>query len=102
MEKLDGGFVFLTHEGIKDFIARGHGAHRDCSVGEAPLGHRNHVRRDTELLSRESVPSEPAEARYDLIENQQDAVASADFTQSFEITLWRQQNTRRAGHMVRR
>ena len=86
------------HEGVVDGLRRGHGAHRHGAVGQA-LGHRDHVRHDTEVLRRERC-AEPSEAGDDLVEHEQDAVLRADFAQALQVAPGRYEHAGRARHRL--
>ena len=67
-------------------------------VGDA-LRERDHVRHDAVALGGEAV-AEPAEARDDLVEDQQDAVLRGDLAQPLEVALGRRQAASRTGHRL--
>ena len=95
VEQLDHMFRTL-HEGVVDRRRGQDSAHRDDAVRQ-PLGAGDHVGHHAEVLRREGR-AETAEARDDLVEDQQDAVLARDVAQAFQIALGRQQDTGRARH----
>ncbi len=86
------------HERVVDVLAHEHCAHRDRTVGQR-LRRGDHVRQHVEVLRAERR-AEPAEARDDFVEDQQDAVLVADRAQPLQIALRRQQHAGRAGHRL--
>lgn len=73
-------------------------AHRHHAVGQT-LGAGDDVRQHAELVGR-PVRAQAAEAGDHLVEDQQDAVAVADFAQAPQIALGRDQHAGGAGHRL--
>jgi TetR/AcrR family transcriptional regulator len=86
------------HEGVVDRALHEDGAHRHDAVGDALRRHHD-VGHDVEVIRREGR-AEPAEARDDLVEDEQDAVLVADLAQPLEVALRRHEHAGRARHRL--
>ncbi len=86
------------HEGVVDELLAEHCAHRHHAVGQA-LRSGHHVRLDIKVVGSE-WRGQATEAGDHFIEDQQDAVLGAQFTQALQITLRRYQHAGRAGHRL--
>ena len=87
-----------NHQGVVNAASDDGGAHRDRAIRNA-LRNGHNVGRHLEKLRRERR-SQAAEARDDLIEDEEEAVAVADGAQLLEIAFWRQQHPCRSGHRL--
>ncbi|MNS31307.1 hypothetical protein D3C72_633590 [compost metagenome] len=83
----------LVHEGLVDLAAGDHRAHRDGAVGHL-LGDAHQVRGHAEGFGA-GHRAHAAEAGDHFVEDQQDVVLGADFTQALQVTLRRRQYTSR-------
>ena len=90
MEQLDGAFRAL-HEGVVNEFTGEYGSHRDTAVRE-PLGRGDEIGHHVEFLRAERRAQAP-EAGDDLIEDEENAVLVADFTQSLEVTQRRKDHS---------
>ncbi|CCF20123.1 protein of unknown function [Pseudorhizobium banfieldiae] len=95
VEELD-HVLRATHEGVVDLGADENGTHRDDPVGKA-LGRRHDIGRDAVVLRGERR-SHAAETGDDLVEDQQDAVPSADIAELLKVALRRNEDAGGAGH----
>ena len=81
------------HECVMDFLRDDGAAHRNRAVGDT-LRKRDDIRRHAVALSGKGK-SQPPERRDHFIENEQDAVAVADFPQALQIAGRRSEDTGR-------
>ena len=95
MENID-GVVRVGLKRLVDLLLDQHAAHRHRAIGDA-LGEGDHVGDDAVTLGGKAI-AEPPEAGDDLIEDEQNAVAVADFAQAREIRLGRCEDPARSRH----
>ncbi|MNZ73094.1 hypothetical protein D3C78_914950 [compost metagenome] len=88
----------LVHEGVVDFLAGDHRAHRDGAVGDL-LGDVHDVRGDAEVF-RAGVATHAAEGGDHFVEDQQDVVLVADLAQTLQVALRRHQHAGGTGHRL--